>query len=98
MTTVKFEGLHDDLKDLHSFLYIKDPSLNIEEEYKSTPGVNKAPDLVSLIVAGLSPLLVPVFKTWIKEYFAYKRDKLRLSQKKGKDYVKVDDIDEIKPS
>lgn len=100
-TTIKFEGLHDDLKDLHMFLYAKDNTLNFNEEYQATPGINKAPDLIALIIYSLPAIAVPTLKVWIKEYFAYKKAKLKqnkkikISQTRGGTYQEIGDMDGI---
>lgn len=95
MTIIKFEARHDDLKDFHQFLYNKDNTLNVEEEYQTTPGVHKAPDVTALILTIGSTIAVPIVIEWIKSYYNYKKSKLKISKKTKDGFVEIDNIDEL---
>lgn len=75
---LKIEGNAEALQEIQEYLYERDASIEVDEEYKATPGVNKEPIVIAILIA-----LTPIAQTAIKEYFKYKLEAAKLKTLKA---------------
>ncbi|SEO09453.1 hypothetical protein SAMN05192574_105280 [Mucilaginibacter gossypiicola] len=61
---IRIESDHDNLKEIHQLIYEADATLEIEEDYKSTPGMQLEPGLIG-IISTLSPIVVTAITAWV---------------------------------
>ena len=64
-----------ELLDFQEFIYSRSSEFEYDEEYKHSPGFNKEPIVVAIIVALGGPVILKTVQTLIKEYFEYKKKK-----------------------
>jgi len=62
---IRIESDHDSLKEIHQLIYEADPTLEVDEDYKSTPGMQLEPGLIGLISAA-SPIVVAAITGWVQ--------------------------------
>lgn len=75
----------NDLQELHEFIYDRHPDILIEEVYEHTSGVNKEPNVVSIIVALGGPVILRTVQTLIKNYYEFKIAKDKESTERFKE-------------
>jgi hypothetical protein len=63
---IRIEGDHRNLKEIHQLIYQADPSIEIDEDYKSTPGMQREPVLIGLIGAA-SPVVIACIRAWVSD-------------------------------
>lgn len=76
---VKIEGTPEELLSLQKFAYERSNDVLLDEEYAQSPGYNKEPLIIALIIA-----ITPVTRLLIKEFFKYRTEKLKAENEKHK--------------
>jgi hypothetical protein len=80
------------LQEFQEFVYEKEPELMVDEVYDMTPGFNREPIAVAVIIALGGPVILKTVQTLIKEYFKYKREK----EKEITERAKIESQQEIR--
>jgi hypothetical protein len=69
---LKIEGTPEELSDFQKFAYERGDDVILDEEYAQSPGYNKEPMIIALIVS-----LTPISRLLIREYFKYRTERLK---------------------
>lgn len=82
---IKFECSDPEtLSELHKQIYNRNPEIEVTEAYQASPGFQKEPLVVAIIVSLGGPAIVKAIKEVIKEYLSHKRES-RLNEMKHKE-------------
>jgi len=63
---IRIESEHVYLKEIHQLIYESDPEFQIDEDYTSTPGMQREPVLIALISV-TSPIVIAAIRSWVQD-------------------------------
>jgi hypothetical protein len=100
MDELMIEMPREDLKDLRSFLLEKGPdNLDVQDLNQISPGVQREPILIALVIALGGPVVTKQIVSLIKDWLAMKHEermlKLNLLSKNGKREVTLEELQSL---
>ena len=63
---IRIESEHVYLKEINQLIYESDPEFQIDEDYSSTPGMQREPVLIALISV-TSPIVIAAIRSWVQD-------------------------------